>query len=107
VKDILTPLGAAPHPPRSLALVATRRLPNPHASGGRHHTPRHPPRRQGSAKQWQKKVLIVSFPGSMMPNAPRALSFSENRFPPHQVRGGPFRDHALARDGSNMLRGDG
>src|ERR1700719_585351 len=27
VKDILTPLGATPHPPRSLALVATGRLP--------------------------------------------------------------------------------
>ena len=34
VKDNLTPLGAALHPPRSLALVADSRLPNPHASGG-------------------------------------------------------------------------
>ena len=40
VKDILTPpKGAAPHPPRSLALAANTRSPNPHASGGRHHTP--------------------------------------------------------------------
>ena len=34
VKDNLTPLGAALHPPRSLALVADSRLPIPHASGG-------------------------------------------------------------------------
>ena len=55
VKDILTPLGAAPHPPRSLALSLTNRLQYPQASEGDITLP-DIPRRQGLAKEWQKSA---------------------------------------------------
>jgi hypothetical protein len=60
----LTPLGATPHPHRSLALC---RVPPPvkvptQAEADVAH-PQHPPRRQGFPKQWQKKASPGIFPG--------------------------------------------
>jgi hypothetical protein len=59
VKDILTPLGAAPHPPRSLALAANHPFAIiPQASGGDIPLP-DPPRAQNFLKQWQNSASRI------------------------------------------------
>src|SRR5713101_4070694 len=60
VKDILTPQGATPHPPRSLALVATGRLPFPKQAERDIALP-DPPQRQRFPKEWQNSASRMEF----------------------------------------------
>jgi hypothetical protein len=62
----LTPLGAAPHPHRSLALCRYRRLPSPHASEGGHHTPNIPHTRSVSRNNGKKKLRLEFSPAQTM-----------------------------------------
>lgn len=59
VKDVLTPLGATPHPPRSLALVAEP-FANPQATAATAH-PQIPHAREALLKEWQNIALCMEF----------------------------------------------
>lgn len=70
MKDNLTPLGAALHPPRSLALVADSRLPIPMQAKATSHS-QTSPTTPTFLETMAKKSPLQIFPCALLPSASR------------------------------------